>query len=401
MNKELLFDTFLQNNSLKSLTAFVSVNTNCPVIITDNAFHIVACAGEEMLSDEKLRLCVSHSELPLTICALIQQSLDKSIPVSFNVTGHRCVAKELSSDGVGLGFILYFPLQSAQLKDGDLAFAEKLIAKQFFAELNSSGSPGDTAFQILTELLDGKYTDKQLFEKRAAGTFLAHFSPERFVLIRRDEKDFDSEKAPNITEIMQRRFSASHPFLYSGEIIAFIHKDHDIDDLCVFSKDYHLKTVISPVIDCIYDIKKGYALARSVMKYLTDKNEDFSVAYADDYTTLVRIMAENDRLSITHEGIRKLFLHDQSEKSELCLTLFTYLVCRRSVIDTANRLFTHRNTVLYRMRKIRDEFLDESCSPADFSDCFFSLCCALVRLGHDELFIRKREGLQSNEERAF
>ena len=61
MNKELLFNTFLQNNSLKSLTSLVSADTDCPVIITDNAFHIVACAGEEKLEDPELRLAVSHS----------------------------------------------------------------------------------------------------------------------------------------------------------------------------------------------------------------------------------------------------------------------------------------------------------------------------------------------------
>lgn len=391
MNKELLFNTFLQNNSLKSLTSLVSADTDCPVIITDNAFHIVACAGEEKLEDPELRLAVSHSELPLPMCAVIQQGLQREDPVSFNVSKHRCTAKNLSSDGVQLGFMLYFSLQSAQLEDGALGFAEKLIAKQFFAELNSSGSPGDTAFQILTELLDGKYNDKQIFEKRTAGTFLAHFSPERFVLIRRDETALDFESTPRLTEIMQKRFSASHPFLYSGEVIAFIHKDHDIDDLGAFSKDYGLKAVISPVIGCLYDLKKCYTLAGSVMKYLTDKNSGFSIAYADDYTALVRIMAENKDFSITHEGIKRLFLYDKNEKSELCLTLFTYLVCRRSVIDTAGRLFTHRNTVLYRMRKIRDEFLNDMCSPAELTDCFFSLCCALILLGHDELFIFKSD----------
>ena len=200
----------------------------------------------EKLDDPELRLAVSHSELPLPMCAVIQQGLQREDPVSFNVSKHRCTAKNLSSDGVQLGFMLYFPLQSAQLEDGTLGFAEKLIAKQFFAELNSSGSPGDTAFQILTELLDGKYNDKQIFEKRTAGTFLAHFSPERFVLIRRDETALDFESTPRLTEIM--RASARAIRFCIREVIAFIHKDHDIDDLGAFSKDYGLKAVISPVI---------------------------------------------------------------------------------------------------------------------------------------------------------
>ena len=42
MFKDDLLNSFLQNNSLSSLTETVSILLKCPVIIVDEAFHIAA-----------------------------------------------------------------------------------------------------------------------------------------------------------------------------------------------------------------------------------------------------------------------------------------------------------------------------------------------------------------------
>ena len=39
-----------------------------------------------------------------------------------------------------------------------------------------------------------------------------------------------------------------------------------------------------------------------------------------------------------------------------CVQLSYYLTCRCSLKDTCEALFTHRNTVLYRIRKMREDF---------------------------------------------
>jgi len=50
--------------------------------------------------------------------------------------------------------------------------------------------------------------------------------------------------------------------------------------------------------------------------------------------------------------------------SDLYDTLRTYIDCERSLSQTAAALYTHRNTVLYRIRKCQDLLGDDLDSPA-------------------------------------
>ena len=76
-----------------------------------------------------------------------------------------------------------------------------------------------------------------------------------------------------------------------------------------------------------------------------------------------------------------------AHKAELCLTLYTYLTCGHSLLRTCDKLFTHRNTVQYRIRKIREEFGLDTEDPDRQLGFLLSLALALLRLGHEELFI--------------
>lgn len=50
----------------------------------------------------------------------------------------------------------------------------------------------------------------------------------------------------------------------------------------------------------------------------------------------------------------KLRQYDQEHDSNMMLTFYHYLECRGSLIETANSLYIHRNSVKYRLERIRD-----------------------------------------------
>lgn len=50
----------------------------------------------------------------------------------------------------------------------------------------------------------------------------------------------------------------------------------------------------------------------------------------------------------------KLLQYDQEHDSNMLLTFYHYLECRGSLIETANSLYIHRNSVKYRLERIRD-----------------------------------------------
>ena len=63
-----------------------------------------------------------------------------------------------------------------------------------------------------------------------------------------------------------------------------------------------------------------------------------------------------------HENLLKLQALDQKQNSEYVLTLKTYLEQNLNATQTANELFIHRSTCLYRLEKIKsilDSNLDD------------------------------------------
>ena len=162
MNKNLLLKTFLQNNSLNVLVEAVGAAFDCPVLVTDNAFHIVSAATAADYADAEYRRALAHSELPLAVCtAITAGGAVGELPAADS--SRRVLYAALQSGGVAMGYILYLPQADSVPAADDRLFAEELIAKQFFAERRAGSGIADTAQEILTELLCGKFADETSF----------------------------------------------------------------------------------------------------------------------------------------------------------------------------------------------------------------------------------------------
>ena len=57
------------------------------------------------------------------------------------------------------------------------------------------------------------------------------------------------------------------------------------------------------------------------------------------------------------EELKKLAEHDRKKGTQYCETLYYYLINARSLKKTCEALYTHRNTVLYRIRRITEDFM--------------------------------------------
>ena len=117
------------------------------------------------------------------------------------------------------------------------------------------------------------------------------------------------------------------------------------------------------------------------------------VVYEKDFVPAAQLKKLSLLQNLMDERVQAMLLNDQTHGSALCVTLYTYIICSRSRKQTSARLFTHCNTVSYRLEKIKNEFFISPDSPEDLFPLLFSLALALMRLGRDDLFI-KEEGLK-------
>ena len=72
--------------------------------------------------------------------------------------------------------------------------------------------------------------------------------------------------------------------------------------------------------------------------------------------TLLMLKNLTDRNDLISPKLRSLAEHDRTKNTQYCETLYYYLICSRSLKKTCDVLFTHRNTVLYRIRRMQEDF---------------------------------------------
>jgi DNA-binding PucR family transcriptional regulator len=72
-----------------------------------------------------------------------------------------------------------------------------------------------------------------------------------------------------------------------------------------------------------------------------------------DIEPLLRDLAEGTALGPFRALVEPLREHDRTRRSDLVLTLKTYFAAGGNASEAADRLFLHRNSMLYRLERIQ------------------------------------------------
>lgn len=400
MNKDKLMNCFFENNSLSALTEEIGNDMKCSVIITDSAFHVVSSYCGDGICSNAYKTAVMHKELSFKACAYIKEK-EKEVSdgkIELLLSGEekrKYTVQRLICSGVHLGYVIceFSSGSESDICGGDLDFCCGLLSKQLYMARHCNGTSVSTSEEILSELLEGKFENEQRFLLQTEGTFLSGFCPKSFAVIKFAEKmtEENAEREEGVINRLGQIFHASHPFVFNESIIMFLHEDHEVFRLKDFAEQYNLRIIISAELDKLYNMKTEYCEICGINRYFDDiKYGTGKLVYEKDYAYLMELKKLASRSCLMDEKIKELLKYDKENKSELCLTLYTYLICRHSRKAVGDRLFIHSNTVSYRLEKIRDEFSICTDMPSMHFLQVVSLAQALIILGHDELFIAGR-----------
>ncbi|MBT2290743.1 PucR family transcriptional regulator ligand-binding domain-containing protein [Paenibacillus albidus] len=109
----------------------------------------------------------------------------------------------------------------------------------------------------------------------------------------------------------------------------------------------------------LWDIHTSYNAARralSISGRLGQGTGSGGVTRYEDVEVYHLLEATNGPgfAALFERKLGKLRQYDQEHDSNMLLTFYHYLECRGSLIETANSLYIHRNSVKYRLERIRD-----------------------------------------------
>lgn len=384
MIKDELLNVFLTENTLSGLVKAISGAMGCPVVIVDDAFHITASCAVSEYNDPDYRIAVSHSELSLSTCAAISAHGGES---DFTVdTGNKKYrVLSLESGDAALGYMILILSNGNMPSDTEtLTFITALVAKQLFFERRQSSA--GTAEEILAALFDGEFSDEEHFKISAAASYLSNFNPERFALV--DLQRCTPAAAAFLQAQLKSEFHASHPFIYKGKTVMFLHGDHSMPQLAKLAEQNGAQIVISDKLNGIFSAARLYSAVLATLDYLNESGKYGLAVFAEDYALLLSLRSAAEKGMVFDEKVKKMAEYDRENSSEFCFTLYTYLCCHHSLKDACERLYTHRNTALYRIRRIKEFF---GIDPDNADLCIMYLAQSsleLVKAGREELFVR-------------
>ena len=393
-----LLTDFFDQDDLAQLTTDAGKLLGCPLMVIDDAFcvaaHYTPLSFTDTLFDRTVQQGIVSYETETDISR--SPALSAGVPDYVEVTGsiHRQRFAPLLSSGVRLGYLVCVDIDGhlATIPSETFRAVETVLAKQLFVETSRPSKPFGTSEELLMSLLDGGFSSASYFRLQVFGTDLADFHPAAFALIDLSAYHALYLEENNLKDELASRFYDSRPFLYQGDVILFLHGGYDSARFDALAEEFHLKAVISEPIHELYSLPALYHTAREALDRITDTGfHGGSVYHVEQLRTLLMLTAAQRHKRLILPQVKALAECDREKGSQYCETLYYYLTCGRSLKDTCEMLLTHRNTVLYRIHKMREDFDISLDDPTSHTELLLSTALTLLDSKGATFFINSRE----------
>ena len=391
---EALLEEFFSQDDLRQLALSTGELLDCPLMVLDDTFHIAAHRMPHGFSDSVFQSAVRRGEITYEAGVIISKNPMLSAGwadyVQLPDSPYRRRFAPLISSGVRLGCLICVDTDGhlEQIPPRTWELVEHILAKQLFMEVSRQDKPSETAEDILMHLLDGGFSSAAHFQLQASGTYLADFHPLTFALIDLETYHNAYMGKRHLKEELETQIPDSHPVLYKGDIVLFLHREGDIHTFSALAKEFQLKVLVSEPLDELFDLPQLYRTARGALELMADERFHgepvCSVAQLRTPLLLKNLEGRGDLIPI---ALRRLAAHDREKDTQYCETLYYYLTCCHSLKKTSDALYTHRNTVLYRIRRLQEDFAIPLEEPSQHADLLLGVSLILFDTKGPDFFL--------------
>ncbi len=392
---ETLLEQFFAQDDLGKLTVSTGELLGCPLLVLDDTFHVAAHYLPLGFSDALFETAVRRGEISYEAGAIISENAMLTAGwadyVQLADSPYRRRFAPLVSAGVRLGCLICVDTDGhlEKIPPQTWELVEHILSKQMFVEASHQDKLFETAEDILMHLLDGGFSSAAHFQLQASGTYLADFHPCAFALIDLETYHSAYMGKRHLKEELEAQIPDSHPFLYKGDVFLFLHREGDGGIFSELAEEFQLKILISAPIDDLFTLPQLYRTAREALELMKDARfHGESVCSAQQLRTPLLLKNLEGRGDLVSPELRRLAVHDREKGTQYCETLYHYLTCCHSLIKTSNALYTHRNTVLYRIRRLQEDFLIPLEDPSLHADLLLGVSLILFESKGPDFFLR-------------
>lgn len=372
-----LFDSFLSLNDLGEITERTASLVGNPVMVIDRSYKVLAYSKDITTDDFQWNDNISRKYCSYEYISMFRDIDDIKNSRKVNVpffsgclaSHHRHCISRLCVGRKCTGYLLSIETGEA-FSDHSvnmLQVATRLIARIISLEKVGNEFDSDHA-GLLLDCLSGRFTDKTILDDcikitgmKPSGCYyvlvvdIGHYYQNPFGL-----------QAGNLQGRIRSIFKNAISVSYKNDVVILV-QDMMSQELMVqklgadqkYIRENKLRIGISDQFSNLLQVPAAWGQAKRTLRLAFKLEPSACIVTYDDYKIYDLIINGLDKETIEGYMGRKcadVIEYDARNDTQYFETLYYYIIFERNLEETANKLFIHRNTVSYRIRRARELF---------------------------------------------
>lgn len=368
-----LLNALLEGNNFNRIIDCAARLLRNPVAVFDTSYHIIAHSRIYNVNDPTWREGIRQGYWDYEIIAkvrrrLIRQSCPDDPVVIGGISPLRRRFSRLNMGDSHLGYFVVLEYNDAleQIPEEIYRFTASILAKELAAERPVIAHSRDQICEgIMSDLLSAGFPNRMLFRERIAGSPLDIQTV--FLVLMVDLNSYSTSSMQNdhlkckIGELLPHSWSViddSYVVVLVDRGNHFYASPGAMEPFSAYLQEAGIRAAISSEFADLYLFPEFCGQVARTLELAAMFPEPKALIPSDDYK-LLQVISEIPRERIEYycsETILALRDYDGINHTDYLRTMFYYLHTGRSVQRTAEALHVHRNTVTYRIERIKELF---------------------------------------------
>lgn len=359
------FKIFIKAKNLNEIIAGLYSIIHNPIAVINRDFQLVACHSPFLFDDETWNESIRMGYVNYSTYKKIRETLkveDTSKIVTTLSSNRRLIInlKNERNEILGLLIILEVETKLELISDDFIKILSELTKKYIYDQ--NFAKTNDNIKSFFTSLLDNTFTDKAIFLQKIKDLKIDLKNPYYLLILDFNEQFNEGSKIETesfFLSLIKKQIIATT--YKNGDYVLLI-KDKLNEETIIKINDFLFKMrfymIVSNRIVDLYSINNIFIEEYKIFTLLQKTVGDYLLYDLANFLPFLPLISykKEELINFINEDIYQIFLYDQANKSEFIDTIYLYLLTNKSLNETAKRLYIHKNTITYRLEKIKELF---------------------------------------------
>lgn len=328
-----------------------------PIAITDNNYRLISYFPHNRSVDFIFNEATKKGYWPLEVVSLVNKKLDKKVPYQIiTINNNRRLMFNILFNDIHLGYCAILE-QEVPIEEINIELC--LIFVNFLARELYSIKPHLISIsnsQFLEDALSNNYINRKIFLDRLSNTTIKIEESYKISLISLEY--FKYRAYGELNNVVDSLFKNCTKALKDDYLIVLFNEHNcDFSSINSIFGNFKIFGITSSPIKDLYNLNNYYETLKNLLVYIKQSQMEYKMFYENDFKEFIPLTYITNK-KILYNSIKEEILildrFDQDNNSELCKTLYVYLSNNKSLVHTSNHLFLHKNTITYRLGKIKE-----------------------------------------------